>query len=56
MLDAAQRAVADASNGFVTVGPHLTASACAEFSGSPHMTAQGNAEIAQQLAQHYELP
>jgi hypothetical protein len=56
MLDAAQQAVAAGSNGFVTVGPHLTASACASFSGSPHMTAQGNAEVAQQLARHYELP
>jgi hypothetical protein len=53
LLDAAQKAVADASGGFVTVGPHLTASACSTFSGSPHMTAQGNMEIAQQLAQHY---
>jgi hypothetical protein len=56
MLDAAQQAVAAGSNGFVTVGPHLTASACASFSGSPHMTAPGNAEVAQQLAQHYRLP
>ncbi len=55
-LDAAQKAVAEASGGFVTVGPHLTASACSTFSGSPHMTAQGNLEIAQQLAAHYKLP
>ncbi len=55
-LDAAQKAVAEASAGFVTVGPHLTASACSTFSGPPHMTAQGNMEIAQQLAQHYKLP
>ncbi len=54
LLDAAQKAVADASGGFVTVGPHLTASACSTFAGSPHMTAQGNMEIAQQLAQHYK--
>ncbi len=56
LLDAAQKAVADASDGFVTVGPHLTASACSTFSGPPHMTAQGNMEIAQQLAQYYKLP
>ncbi len=54
LLDAAQKAVADASAGFVTVGPHLTASACNLFSGPPHMNAQGNAEIAAQLAGHYQ--
>jgi hypothetical protein len=53
MLDAAHAAIAAGSAGFVTVGPHLTASACALFSGAPHMNAQGNAEIATQLAEHY---
>lgn len=53
-LDAAHAAVASASQGFVAVGPHLTASACALFSGPPHMTAQGNAEVAQQLADFYD--
>lgn len=53
-LDAAHAAIAAASQGFVTVGPHLTASACALFSGPPHMNAQGNSEIAAQLALHYE--
>jgi hypothetical protein len=56
LLDAAQQAVAEDSGGFVTVGPKLTASACALFSGPPHMNAQGNAEIAGQLAEHYAQP
>jgi hypothetical protein len=56
MLDAAHQALAAASNGFVSVGPHLTASACELFSGPPHLNAQGNAEIAGQLADHYEQP
>ena len=54
MLDAAHQAIAAASSGFVVVGPHLTASACAMFSGAPHMTTQGNMEIAEQLADHYK--
>jgi hypothetical protein len=56
MLDAAHQAIAVASNGFVSVGPHLTASACSLFSGPPHMNAQGNTEIAGQLAEHYAQP
>jgi hypothetical protein len=55
-LDAAHQAIAAGSNGFVGVGPHLTASACSLFSGPPHLNAQGNAEIAAQLADHYEQP
>jgi hypothetical protein len=55
-LDAAQQAVAAASGGFVVVGPKLSASTCASFSGAPHMTLAGNREIAKQLADYYFEP
>ncbi|MDX2022147.1 MAG: hypothetical protein SF187_18060 [Deltaproteobacteria bacterium] len=52
-LDKAQQALADASNGFITVSPRFEVSSCSMYSGQPHLSAQGNKEVAQTIGKHY---
>jgi len=53
-LDKAHQALAEASNGFITVAPHFEVNMCNLFSGSPHMTAQGNMIVANLLGAHFK--
>jgi len=53
-LDKAHQALAAASNGFITVAPHFEVNMCNLFSGSPHMTAQGNMIVANLLGAYFK--
>ena len=53
-LDKAHQALAAASNGFITVAPHFEVNMCNLFSGSPHMTAQGNMIVANLMGAHFK--
>jgi hypothetical protein len=53
-LDKAHQALAAASNGFITVAPHFEVNMCSYFSGSPHMTAQGNMIVANLMGAHFK--
>lgn len=52
-LDKAQQALADASQGFITVSPRFEVMTCDHFSGPPHLSAAGNKAVAQTIGKHY---
>jgi hypothetical protein len=52
-LDKAQKALADASAGFITVSPRFEVTTCAHFGSAPHLTGEGNKAVAQLMGKHY---
>ena len=52
-LDKAQKALADASNGLITVSPRFEVTTCSHFGSAPHLTGDGNKAVAQTMGKHY---
>jgi hypothetical protein len=54
-LDAAQTALAEGSNGFISVGPRFELPNCSYFGSAPHLTAAGNEFAADMIGEHYAM-